>query len=418
MSLSLALILGLIFSRFAKKVGLPAVTAYLVAGVCLGPYCLGRIGIGGFGFNSGSYINNFEILSSLALGFIAFTIGNEFKLKELKTMGKQAITVGILQAVITTVLVDVVLILFHFLNPDIISLPVAIVLGAIAAATAPAATLMVVKQYKAEGPLKKLLLMVVAIDDAVGLVLFSVSFGIAGAVEKGVLNVASMIFNPLIELVLSCLIGCVSGYLLTILERFFHSRSKRLSLVVGFVMLICSLSMIEFHAGSIIIKSSLLLVCMLSGTTFCNACPASDEIFDRLDRWTAPICILFFVISGAELDFAILGNPLVLLIGAIYIIARSAGKMSGSYISTRMTGCSPEIQKYLGITLLPQAGVALGMANEALVLNEGKVICNIILFSVFVYELVGPALTKMALMKAGEIEPEGRRSARQVNNNH
>ena len=352
----------------------------------------------------------------MALGFIAFTIGNEFKLKELKTMGKQAITVGILQAVITTVLVDVVLILFHFLNPDIISLPVAIVLGAIAAATAPAATLMVVKQYKAEGPLKKLLLMVVAIDDAVGLVLFSVSFGIAGAVEKGVLNVASMIFNPLIELVLSCLIGCVSGYLLTILERFFHSRSKRLSLVVGFVMLICSLSMIEFHAGSIIIKSSLLLVCMLSGTTFCNACPASDEIFDRLDRWTAPICILFFVISGAELDFAILGNPLVLLIGAIYIIARSAGKISGSYISTRMTGCSPEIQKYLGITLLPQAGVALGMANEALVLNEGKVICNIILFSVFVYELVGPALTKMALMKAGEIEPEGRRSARQVNN--
>ena len=263
MSLSLALILGLIFSRFAKKVGLPAVTAYLVAGVCLGPYCLGRIGIGGFGFNSGSYINNFEILSSLALGFIAFTIGNEFKLKELKTMGKQAITVGILQAVITTILVDIVLILFHFLNPDIISLPVAIVLGAIAAATAPAATLMVVKQYKAEGPLKKLLLMVVAIDDAVGLVLFSVSFGIAGAVEKGVLNVASMIFNPLIELVLSCLIGCVSGYLLTILERFFHSRSKRLSLVVGFVMLICSLSMIEFHAGSIIIKSSLLLVCML-----------------------------------------------------------------------------------------------------------------------------------------------------------
>ena len=400
MSLSLALILGLIFSRFAKKVGLPAVTAYLVAGVCLGPYCLGRIGIGGFGFNSGSYINNFEILSSLALGFIAFTIGNEFKLKELKTMGKQAITVGILQAVLTTVLVDIVLILFHFLNPDIISLPVAIVLGAIAAATAPAATLMVV-----------------AIDDAVGLVLFSVSFGIAGAVEKGVLNVASMIFNPLIELVLSCLIGCVSGYLLTILERFFHSRSKRLSLVVGFVMLICSLSMIEFYAGSIIIKSSLLLVCMLSGTTFCNACPASDEIFDRLDRWTAPICILFFVISGAELDFAILSNHLVLLIGAIYIIARSAGKISGSYISTRMTGCTTEIQKYLGITLLPQAGVALGMANEALVLNEGKVICNIILFSVFVYELVGPALTKMALMKAGEIEPEGRKSARQVNNN-
>lgn len=416
MSLSLALILGLIFSRFAKKIGLPAVTAYLIAGVCLGPYCLGRIGIGGFGFHSESYINNFKILSSLALGFIAFTIGNEFKVKELKTMGKQAITVGILQAVITTALVDIVLIILHFLREDLISLPSAIVLGAIAAATAPAATLMVVKQYKAEGPLKKLLLMVVALDDAVGLVLFSVSFGIASAVESGTLNVASMILNPLIELVLSLLIGGLSGLLLTYLERFFHSRSKRLSLVVAFVMLICSLSMIEVHLGDVEIKSSLLLVCMLSGTTFCNVCSASDEIFDRLDRWTAPICILFFVISGAELDFAILGNPLVLLIGAIYIISRSAGKLSGSYISTRMTGCSEEIQKYLGITLLPQAGVALGMANEALVFNDGKIICNIVLFSVFVYELVGPALTKMALLKAGEIEPEGRRSSRQVNN--
>ena len=414
-SLALALILGLLLSRVAKKIGLPAVTSYLIAGVILGPFVLGRFDIGGFGFTSEAYVANFKILSQLALGFIAFTIGNEFRLKDLEQMGKQAITVGILQAVFTTLLVDAVLVILHLIAPHIISLPAAIILGAIAAATAPAATLMVVKQYKAEGPLTKLLLMVVALDDAVGLVLFSVSFGIASSMEVGTVSVLSMIAEPLIEVILSFVIGAFAGFGLTYFEKFFHSRSKRLSLVVACVMLISGLSMIKFNIGGVHCTSSLLLTCMIAGTVFCNSCSASEEIMDRLDRWSAPINILFFVISGAELDFSILANPLVLLIGCIYIISRSTGKIAGAYISTKMTHCSPEIQHHLGIILLPQAGVALGMANSALAFQDGKIICNIVLFSVFIYELVGPMLTKNSLIKAGEIDVSGRKSSRVEN---
>ena len=414
-SLALALILGLLLSRVAKKVGLPAVTAYLIAGVILGPFVLGRFDVYGLGFTSENYVANFKILSQLALGFIAFTIGNEFRLKDLKSMGKEAITVGILQAVITTALVDLVLIILHLIAPHIISLSAAIVLGAIAAATAPAATLMVVKQYKAKGPLTKLLLMVVALDDAVGLVLFSVSFGIASSIELGTVSVSSMLLEPLIEVVLSAVYGVLAGVILNYLEKYFHSRSKRLSLVVAFVMLTSGLSMVEFDLFGVHFSSSLLLTCMIAGTTFCNICTASEEIMDRLDRWTAPINILFFVISGAELDFSILANPLVLLIGCIYIITRSSGKIGGSYISTKLTHCSKEIQHHLGITLLPQAGVALGMANSALAFQDGKIICNIVLFSVFVYELVGPALTKNSLVRAGEIQLDQSKSSRVEN---
>lgn len=414
-SLALSIVLGLLFSRLSKKIGLPAVTAYLIAGIVLGPFVLGRIGIKGLGFTSESYIQQFDILSNLALGFIAFTIGNEFRVKDLEKMGKQAITVGILQAVITTIVVDIVLIAMHFVFPSLITLQSAIVLGAIAAATAPAATLMVIKQYKAKGPLTKLLLMVVALDDAVGLVLFSVSFGIASAVESGAISITTVILEPILELLLSIILGSGLGLLLNFLERFFHSRSKRLSLVVAFVMLGVGLSMLSFRIGGVKLSSSLLLTQMISGTMFCNICTASDEIMDRLDRWTAPLLVLFFVISGSGLDFSILKDPIVLLIGVIYIIARSTGKIGGAALSTKITGCSLEIQKYLGITLLPQAGVALGMAKEALIFQDGKIISNIVLFSVFVYELIGPTLTKLSLERAGEIDISERKSSRVEN---
>ena len=414
-SLALALILGLLASRVSKKIGLPAVTAYLVAGIILGPFVLGRLGIKGIGFTTESYIKQFDILSNLALGFIAFTIGNEFRIKDLEKMGKQAITVGILQAVITTALVDVVLIVLHLIAPDLLSLQSAIVLGAIAAATAPAATLMVIKQYKATGPLTKLLLMVVALDDAVGLVLFSVSFGIASAIESGAISIITVLLEPILELVFSIILGTLLGVSLNFLERFFHSRSKRLSLVVAFVMLGVGLSMLTLNINGVKLSSSLLLTQMIAGTVFCNICSASDEIMDRLDRWTAPLLVLFFVLSGSGLDFSIFKNPLVLVIGIIYIISRSAGKIGGAYLSTRLTHCSKEIQHYLGITLLPQAGVALGMAKEALVFSDGKIISNIVLFSVFVYELVGPMLTKISLEKAGEINTSERKSSRVTN---
>ena len=415
--LSIALIAGLLMSRLAKAVNLPAVTSYLVAGLLLGPFVLGRLGLSGLGIGFGSLeqVEGYGVVTQVALGFIAFVIGNEFRLSSLRSMGQQAITVGIAQAVITTALVDVALVGVHLLFPQVLSLASAITLGSIAAATAPAATLMVVKQYKAKGPLTHLLLMVVAIDDAVGLVLFSASYGVANALEQGHMDLLSVVVEPLMEILLSLLLGAVAGYLLNLLEVYFHSRSKRMSLSVAFVLLTVGLSMTEFEINGTRCGFSLLLVCMMTGTVFCNVCPTSEELMDRLDRWVSPINILFFVLSGAELDLTILSNPLVLLVGVVYIASRSLGKISGAYTSCRATKCSPSIQKYLGITLLPQAGVALGMAAEAAQLSDGHMVRNVVLFSVLVYELVGPTLTRMALTAAGEIRPEGRTNARVEN---
>lgn len=413
--LSVSIIGGLLLSRVAKKIGLPAVTAYLICGLLLGPFFLGRLQIPGFGFATLEQVEGLGIVSKVALGFIAFTIGNEFRLSALRSMGRQAITIGILQAVITTAIVDIALVALHFLNPSLISIASAITLGAIASATAPAATLMVVRQYKADGPLTRLLLMVVAIDDAVGLVLFSASYGIAGALEKGSIDMISIVVEPLVEITLSLLLGAAAGIALNYIEQFYHSRSKRMSISIAFVLLTVGLSLLSFHVGPVHCGFSLLLVCMMTGTVFCNLCSTSEELMDRVDGWTAPINILFFVLSGAELNLDILRNPLVLLIGVVYIAFRSFGKISGSFVSCAMTRCKPEIQKYLGITLLPQAGVALGMAMTAATLSDGAIVRNVVLFSVLVYELVGPTMTKMALTAAGEINPEGRKSARTPN---
>ena len=413
--LAIALIGSLMLSRVTKLLHLPAVTAYLVAGLLLGPYVLGAIGLPGLGFNTMEQVEGMSILTQTALGFIAFTIGNEFRLSQLKTIGAKAITIGILQAVITTVVVDIVLIALHLCFPTIISIPCAITLGAIASATAPAATLMVVRQYKANGPLTKLLMLVVAIDDAVGLLLFSASFGIATALAHGQVSVMAVVIEPVLEIILSLALGAVMGWLLERVEEFFHSRGKRMSISVAFVMLTVGLSMLEFQAGPVHIKFSLLLVCMMTGTVFCNICDTSEELMDRIERWTTPLNILFFVISGAELDLKILSHPVTLLVGVIYIIARSAGKYYGANLSCRLTKQSKPITDNLGITLLPQAGVALGMAITAASLPDGALARNVVLFAVLVYELVGPALTKRSLLAVGEIKPEGRTSARTLN---
>ena len=413
--LSLAMIGGLLMSRVAKKLNLPAVTAYLVAGLILGPYCFGALHIPGFGFNTLEQVETFSIISQVAMAFIAFTIGNEFRLTQLKHMGKQAIVVGILQAVVTTIVVDIVLIALHLAFPSVISLPSAIVLGAIASATAPAATLMVIKQYKAEGPLTSLLMLVVAIDDAVGLVLFAVSMGIANAIEMGSISVTGMVVEPLLEIVLSLGLGSIMGLLLNYVEIFFHSRSKRMTISVAFVMLTAGISMMEFEIGGIHCSFSLLLTCMMLGTIFCNICETSEELMNRVDGWTVPLNLLFFVLSGAELDLQILSDPMVLLIGVLYIAARCCGKYFGAYSSCAMTKCSKKITKNLGITLFPQAGVDLGMSLTAATLSDGAIVRNVVLFSVLVYDLIGPALTKRSLLDAGEIKVEGKTSARSMN---
>ena len=414
-SLAVALVGGLMLSRLTKLFHLPAVTAYLVAGLILGPFCLGALGLKGMGFQSLAQVESLSIVTQTALGFIAFTIGNEFRISQLKSMGSGAIVIGILQAVLTTVLVDIVLIVLHLCFPQIITLPAAITLGAIASATAPAATLMVVRQYKAEGPLTKLLLLVVAIDDAVGLLLFSVSYGIATALSNGQLSVLGMVVEPILEVVLSLGLGAAMGWLLNWVEQFFHSRSKRMTISVGFVLLTVGLSMLKFHIGPVHCGFSLLLVCMMTGTVFCNICDTSEELMDRIDGWTMPVNILFFVISGAELDLNVLIQPITILMGVIYILARSAGKYLGARFSCKITKQTKAISDNLGITLLPQAGVALGMALTASNLADGVLVRNVVLFSVLIYELVGPVLTKRSLLAAGEIKPEGRRSARQLN---
>ena len=414
-SLALAMIGGLLMSRVAKKLNLPAVTAYLVAGLLLGPFCIGAMNVSGLGFNSLEQVESIGAISQAAMGFIAFTIGNEFRLGQLKSMGKQAIIVGIFQAVATTLIVDVALISLHLAFPQVLSLPSAIVLGAIASATAPAATLMVIKQYKAEGPLTSLLMLVVAIDDAVGLVLFAVSMGVANAIEMGSISVTGMIVEPLIEIVLSLVLGAIMGLLLNYVEILFHSRSKRMTLSVAFVMLTVGLSMLKFNIAGVHCGFSLLLVCMMTGTVFCNVCETSEELMGRVEGWTVPLNLLFFVLSGAELDLNILSNPMVLVVGVVYIIFRCVGKYYGAYGSCKATKCNEKIVKNLGITLFPQAGVALGMSLTAASLADGAIVRNVVLFSVLVYELVGPALTKRSLMAAGEIKPEGRTSARSKN---
>ncbi len=413
LSLSIALLAGLLLSRLAKIVKLPAVTAYLISGVLIGPFVLGALGVPGIGITA-EQIKGFGLISDLALGFIAFSMGNEFRLSQLKKIGRQATIIGVFQAVITTVVVDIALIALHFAMPNTLSIPAAIVLAAVATATAPAATLMVVKQYKAKGPVTDVLLPVVALDDAVGLVVFAITFGIARSLNATGVSPLAIILEPLLEIGLSLLLGFVMGLLFTLCERYFHSRSKRMAVSVTFVMMTVAISSLKFSIGGIHIGFSSLLACMMLGTVFCNFCEVSEELMERADRWTTPVLILFFVISGAELDLSVFTDWAVVIVGIAYIASRSVGKYYGANISARMSKSDPNIVKYLGITLLPQAGVALGMAIKAIELGpDGAIVRNITLFAVLIYEIVGPFLTKMALMKAGDIREEGRTSARE-----
>ena len=433
LSIAVCLFAGLMMTRVLKRLHLPDVTAYLIAGVVVGAYCIGRFVIGGFsfGFNDGvAPVGSFTIISDIALGFIAFDIGNEFRVKDLKHTGKKATVIGIVQAVVATLVVDAVLVGVHFLllattGEDYLPLPACILLGAIASATAPAATLMVVRQYKAKGPLTDLLLPIVALDDAVGLILFAVSMGVAKALHGGDLSVVSVLVEPMLEIVLSLLLGAVLGFFLSLVERAFHSNSNRLALMITFVFLTVALAMLHFEIGGVHIGFSSLLTCMMLGTVFCNVCKTSEEMMQRTEKWTKPLFVLFFVISGASLDLTVFKEPIFILIGVIYILFRSAGKLVGSLGSAKLMKCDKKTVKYLGITLLPQAGVALGMvstinADSVFGGSEiGNTVRFVILFGVLIYEIFGPMMTKWALVKAGDIteKPEGK-SARVIDPHH
>ena len=408
LSIAIALSAGLLMSRVVKPLKLPAVTGYLVAGILIGPYFLGKLGFEGFGFTSHIEVSDLSVMNDMALGFIAFAIGDEFRLSQLKHTGKQATIIGILQAVITTVVVDAVLIGLHFiLGEDKLPLSSTIILGAIASATAPAATLMVVRQYKAKGKLTNLLLPIVALDDAVGLVIFAISFGVAKNLVSGETNLVSILVDPIVEIAASLIVGAIMGYVLAWAEKYFKSNSKRQALVVTAIFFAVAVSKFKAQLGPVHLGFSPLLVCMMLGTIFCNVCDFSAELMEKTDKWTAPLFILFFVLSGAELEFSVFTDPAVIGIGIAYIIARSFGKYFGAKWGAILAKSEPNIKKYLGITLLPQAGVALGMSITAMEIGEtGTIIRNIVLFGVLIYELFGPVMTKNALMKAGDISPK------------
>ena len=406
LSVSIALLAGLLMTRVLKPLKMPDVTAYLLAGVLVGPFCIGLLGVEGLGFTSLDAVASLSLISEVALGFIAFSIGNEFRVEDLKHIGRQAVVVGIVQALVASLFVDLALLALHLMFPALITPAQAITLGAIATATAPAATLMVVRQYKAKGPLTDLLLPVVALDDAVGLIVFAISFGIARTLVDGTIDLISILVTPLVEIVASLLLGAAMGWLLTQLEKLFHSNTNRLNMTIAFVFLTVSLAMIDFQIGPVHVGFSSLLVCMMLGTVFCNLCPLSYDLMEKSDKWTSPLFALFFVLSGAELELNIFANIAIVGIGVVYILFRSAGKIFGAFLSTEWTHCPPAVCKYLGITLLPQAGVALGMCLTARQLGaQGDLIRNIVLFSVLIYELVGPMMTKWALTRAGDIQP-------------
>ncbi|MBE6547966.1 MAG: cation:proton antiporter [Ruminococcaceae bacterium] len=436
LSISVCVMVGLLMSRICKIFKLPAVTGYLVAGVLIGCFCLGQVNLPG-GYHLGFAAKNFAdvetlgILADVALGFIAFSIGSEFKMSDLKKTGKRVAIIGCAQAIVASLVVCGALIGLHFIllsatKQDLLPLPAALILGAIASATAPAATLMVVRQYKAKGPLTDMLLPIVALDDAVGLMIFAVLMGIAKAISGGNTGIVSIAVEPMIEIVASLLIGALLGFVLSELEKLFHSNSNRLALVISFVFITVAVTTLKnIHIGNVHIGFSSLLTCMMCGTVFCNVCECSDEMMSRADGWTKPLLILFFVISGAELDLRVFLKPWFVLIGVVYILFRCAGKYFGARFSSQLMGCDKHTVDYLGVTLFPQAGVALGMVSTVAsdsVMGGTPVASTVrfvILFSVLIYEIFGPVLTKWALTKAGDITPKpANHSGRKKNPEH
>ncbi len=372
---------GLIMSRAAKLVKLPNVTAFLVAGLIIGPCVAGII--------SREQAESMGIISEAALGFIAYSIGGEFKLSYLKKIGKAPLTITFFQGMMTAVCVDAGLILFG------VDVPLALLLVAIALATAPAATLMVVRQYKANGPVTQMLLPVVAMDDALGLMVFSISAAVAQGMLGGAITVSSMLLTPLIEIVGSFALGAALGWLLAFGARFFASRGNKLALSIALVL--AGVGLCD------ILNLSSLLVCMMIGAMMVNLSQQREVLMEQCDRFTPPLFLLFFVLSGADLDLSVL--PSVGLIGIAYLLLRSIGKWGGTYLGAVCVKADKHIRHYLGLTLLPQAGVAIGMAAlvSARFPTLAAQVNTIVLAGVLVFELIGPVITKIALTKAGEI---------------
>lgn len=380
--LALMLFSGLLFGRLVKFIKLPNVTGYLVAGLLIGPHV--------FHLLPPDVVAQLQFISEMALAFIAFSIGSEFRLSYLKKAGMTPIVIALLEALLASVLVTGALICFGF------DVKISLLLGAIASATAPAATIMVVKQYQAKGPVTNTLLSVVALDDAVALM----AFGLAMAVVNALLNPGQhaawvTAIMPLVEIIGAIVLGLLLGLLFNIPLRFFKKPSNRLIITCGFVFL--------GNALAALAGLSSLLLCMSMGAMLVNTSSSSREIFKITESITPPVFLLFFVVSGAELDISIL--PKIGMIGIIYLLVRVIGKMAGASLGAWLMKAPETVKKYLGFTLIPQAGVAIGLSLIAAntLPAYGATIRAVILCATLIYELVGPAITKIGLQKAGEI---------------
>ena len=391
LALSIAMAVGLLMSRFIRLIHLPNVTAYLIAGLLVGPYVLNVL--------SPKLNSELAIISDVALGFIAYSIGSEFKLTYLKEIGIKPMVITLFEGCTASLFVFVTLLVMG--QP----LPLGLALGAIAAATAPAATLMVVRQYKANGPVTKMLLPVVAMDDALGLMLYAVMMAIARTIERGTaLTVTTLLLKPLGEIFGSLALGVLLGLVLVYVLRFFHSRGNKLALTIMMVFAAVGLSSMW--------GLSSLLVCMMLGATMVNLCPQSNVMLEQCDRFTPPLFLLFFVLSGANLDLSVL--PTVGMVGVAYVLSRALGKSLGGTMGAVVEKCDPNIVKYLGLTLIPQAGVAIGMARMSMTAlpEYGAVINAVVLSGTLIYELTGPVITKIVLTRAGEIKSDKKLAAK------
>lgn len=381
--LAIMLFAGLLFGRLLKLVKLPNVTGYLIAGLVLGPFVTKIL--------SAEQVESLSVISNMALSFIAFTVGLSFKRYYFKSVGMTPVVIALLEALVAVFLVQGALIAAGF------DVAFSIVLGAIAAATAPAATIMVIKQYGAKGPVTDTLMAVVAIDDAVALVAFGFAVSIAGVISgNGGGNIFLSILQPLWQVFLSLLIGAVMGVLFKIPLRFFKKSGNRLIIIIGFVFMTSALATL--------CGVSELLACMALGSVFCNISTESDSINDLCDFFTPPLFELFFVVSGAGLDVSVL--PQIGVMGAIYVVVRCVGKYLGAFIGAKIMKAPDAVAKYIGPTLIPQAGVAIGLTivAQSVVPHYAAQVRAVILCGTLIYELVGPAITKITLKKAGEIQ--------------
>lgn len=428
--LAIAVAIALLSSRLMKKIKLPNVTGYLITGILVGPYVLGLAFNGGNFTNDPSqntileFVHSLGWVSDVALGFIAFTIGSSFKLSALKMVGPKVIAITVFEALGGSLLVLLGLSIAHFIWPTYIGWELVITLGAIAAATAPAATLMVIKQYHAQGPLVNTLLPVVALDDAAALMLFAVLFSVAKTViGTSSFSVLTSIVKPLLEIVISLGFGALIGVVISFTCNFFRSRANRLIISMASILLCIGLYKLfgTIHLFGETIELSSLLMCMMVGAAFVNLRKDSIRTFDRIDYFTPPVFMLFFVLSGAELDLTIFANELaiyIIIAAAFYVIFRAVGKWLGAFSGAVITRAEPTVKNYLGFTLIPQAGVAIGLATTASrifgsssiveVQEAGAMILAVILTSTLIYELVGPGITKVALSKAGEIPADAK----------